>query len=117
MISPQYGRPMSPTESIASLQATGRTSGADSQLNPTPVESHQAWQFQLGSLQECICELLIKNQQLRVALKELKATLSEDVDGYGVQKKLARPGVFLALLTPALLSEPSCLLGGEAEQI
>ena len=86
MISPSYGRPMSPAESIASLQATGRTSGAGSQLNPTPEESHQAWQFRLGNLQECICELLIKNQQLRMALRELKATLSEDVDGYGVRK-------------------------------
>jgi hypothetical protein len=73
-------------ESIASLQATGITSGAGSQLNPTPEESRQAWQFRLENLQECICELLIKNQQLRMALRELKATLSEDVDGYGVRK-------------------------------
>jgi len=86
MISPPYRRPMSPAESIASLQATGRTSGDGSQFNPTSEESHQAWQFRLGNLQECICELLIKNQQLRMALKELKATLSEDVDGYGVRK-------------------------------
>src|SRR5258708_31670258 len=86
MISPPYGIPMSPAESIASLQAPGRTSGAGSQLNPTPEESHQAWQFQLGNLQECICELLIKNQQLRMALRELKATLSEDVDGSGVRE-------------------------------
>jgi hypothetical protein len=86
MISLPYGRPMSPAEPIASLQATGRTSGAGSQLNPIPEESHQAWQFQLWSLQECICELLIKNQQLRMALRELKATLSDDVDGYGVRK-------------------------------
>jgi hypothetical protein len=86
MISHPYGRPMSPAEPIASLQATGRTSGAGSQLTPTPEESHQAWRFQLGNLQECICELLIKNQQLRMALRELKATLSDDVDGYGVWK-------------------------------
>jgi hypothetical protein len=86
MISQPYGRPMSPAEPIASLQSTGRTSGAGSQLNPTPEESHQACQCRLGNLQECICELLIKNQQLRMALRELKARLSEDVDGSGVRK-------------------------------
>src|SRR5689334_6685204 len=85
MISLPYGRPMSSAEPIVSLQATGRTSGAGSQLNPTPEESHQAWQCQLGNLQQCICELLIKNQQLRMALRELKATLSEDVNGCGFQ--------------------------------
>jgi hypothetical protein len=83
MISLPYGIPMSPAEPIASLQAAGRTSGAGSQLNPTPEESQQAWQCRLGNLQEFICELLIKNQQLRMALRELKATLSEDVDGCG----------------------------------
>jgi len=77
---------MSSAEPIASLQATGRTSGAGSQLNPTLEESHQAWQLQLGNLQECICELLIKKQQLRMALRELKATLSVDGDGYGFWK-------------------------------
>ena len=86
MISLPYGRPMSSAEPIAPLQAPGRTSGSGSQLNPTPEESYQAWQFQLWSLQECICELLIKNQQLRMALRELKSTLSEGVDSDGVRK-------------------------------
>lgn len=33
----------------------------------------QEWQDQLTSLQQWVCELLIKNQQLRMALMEMKA--------------------------------------------
>jgi len=33
----------------------------------------EEWQIRLQSLQDWICELLIKNQQLRIALVEAKA--------------------------------------------
>ena len=33
----------------------------------------QEWQDELRSLQQWVCELLIKNQQLRMALMEMKA--------------------------------------------
>jgi hypothetical protein len=35
-------------------------------------DSHEEWQKQLRSLQELICELLVKNQKLRWALMEMK---------------------------------------------
>lgn len=36
-------------------------------------DTRQEWQDQLTSLQQWVCELLIKNQQLRMALMEMKA--------------------------------------------
>jgi hypothetical protein len=35
-------------------------------------DSHEEWQSRLRSPQQLICELLIKNQQLRWALTEMK---------------------------------------------
>jgi hypothetical protein len=39
------------------------------------------WQIRLRGLQECICELLIKNQQLRMTLIEMKTREPGDRDG------------------------------------
>jgi hypothetical protein len=44
-------------------------------------ESHEEWQSQLQSLQQLICELLVKNQQLRSALMEAKELEVRDSEG------------------------------------
>ena len=36
-------------------------------------DSHEEWQSRIRSMQQLICELLVKNQQLRWALMEMKA--------------------------------------------
>jgi len=41
----------------------------------------EEWQARLQGLQEWICELLIKNQQLRMALMEMKARGPGDDNG------------------------------------
>jgi hypothetical protein len=49
---------------------------ADSVGFPIDAEQQGAqdvWQIRLCSLQQWVCELLIKNQQLRMALTEVKA--------------------------------------------
>jgi len=39
-----------------------------------PLEDPQGhWNIRMQNLQDCVCELLIKNQQLRMALMEMKA--------------------------------------------
>ena len=43
-------------------------------------DSQEEWQMRLRSLQEWICQLLIKNQQLRMALMEVKAKEARCVD-------------------------------------
>jgi hypothetical protein len=39
-------------------------------------DSHEEWQSRIRSMQQLICELLVKNQQLRWALMEMKALKS-----------------------------------------
>ncbi len=41
---------------------------------------HDEWQCRLRSLQEWICQLLIKNQQLRMALMEAQAKKTREAD-------------------------------------
>lgn len=41
---------------------------------------HEEWQCRLRSLQEWICQLLIKNQQLRMALMEAQAKKTREPD-------------------------------------
>jgi hypothetical protein len=54
-------------------------------LTEFPVEALQEdWQIRLRRLEERICELLIKNHQLRMALMEAKAMVPEDDDGRNV---------------------------------
>jgi len=43
----------------------------------------QAWHGHLESLQQCLCELLLKNQQLRMALKAVNGAQRGDPDGGG----------------------------------
>jgi hypothetical protein len=41
---------------------------------------HEEWQTRLRSMQEWICQLLIKNQQLRMALMEAQAKKTRELD-------------------------------------
>lgn len=41
---------------------------------------HNEWQCRLRSLQEWVCQLLIKNQQLRMALMEAQARRTREAD-------------------------------------
>jgi hypothetical protein len=45
---------------------------ADRVRNPAAEDSQEEWQTRLRSLEQWICELLIKNQQLRWALMEME---------------------------------------------
>ncbi len=58
---------------IAAMRRAVMTA-SDGFLSELMIEDPQEeWQVRLRSLQEWICELLIKNQQLRIALMETKA--------------------------------------------
>ncbi len=46
----------------------------------------QEHQMRISSLQQYVCELLLRNQQLRMALIELTATGSEDAGGGHAQR-------------------------------
>jgi hypothetical protein len=48
------------------------TVAVDCVRNPEAEDSQQEWQTRLRSLEQWICELLIKNQQLRWALMEIE---------------------------------------------
>jgi hypothetical protein len=44
-------------------------------------KTQEEWQLHLCSLQEFICDLLITNQRLRMALMEIEKTYRRDSDG------------------------------------
>ena len=48
-------------------------------------DSLEEWQSQLRGLQQWLCELLIVNQQLRWALKDMKQVESTETEGRKVQ--------------------------------
>jgi hypothetical protein len=45
-------------------------------------EQEKEWESHLTSLQQCICELLVKNQKLRDSLMSAKERNEELGDGY-----------------------------------
>jgi len=47
-----------------------------------PAQGSEEWQKLLNSLQQWVCELLIKNQELRMALESAAAQAKEKRDGY-----------------------------------
>jgi hypothetical protein len=57
---------------VNSVKRTAVTLPVDRVSNFARDSSHEEWQSRLRTLQQCICELLIKNQQLRWALIEMK---------------------------------------------
>lgn len=56
---------------IAQKQTTERALGDRHGHEEWTQGIEQAWRGHLESLQECLCELLLKNQQLRMALTEV----------------------------------------------
>ncbi len=67
---------MTPSQSIGSaLTQTGNGS-----WDPLPDGSHNDWQRRVYILQQCVCDLLIKNQQLRIALMELQAKQTQGTE-------------------------------------
>ena len=75
---------LGPPPQLGSQMPAGQTDFAVSTdlLSDQVSEALRAqWQAQLLSLQGCICELLIKNQQLRMTVMEMRAKKQEDESG------------------------------------
>ena len=66
------GIPFSQDAPVNSATRATVTVSVDRVLNPAAEDSQEEWQTQLRSLEQWICELLIKNQQLRWALMEME---------------------------------------------
>lgn len=66
------GIPFSQEASVKSVKCTAVAVPVGHLSNLASEDLHEEWQSQLRSLQKWICELLIKNQQLRLALMEMK---------------------------------------------
>jgi hypothetical protein len=58
--------PVNAGRRAAAVVPVGRVS------NSATGDSHEEWQSRLRSLQQLICELLVKNQRLRWALMEIE---------------------------------------------
>jgi hypothetical protein len=88
MTGPPGGGPPPHAASIAAVQRPGTIASVGSPVSVVaPPEwtmegLPEEWQVRFRSLREWICQLLIKNQQLRMALMEMKAREPED-DGSG----------------------------------
>ena len=81
MIVPQPGNPFTQGHSTPPIQDAMITPQGSCQAE-SPVEGLQDdWRIRLRNLQEWICELLIKNQQLRMALIDTEARALEYDDG------------------------------------
>jgi hypothetical protein len=83
MISSPLGEPVGPTQADTTTSsphpALSDSNRVLSRLNAETPQ--QEYQLQMSTLQYCICELLIKNQQLRLALMEMKAKGQGDDNG------------------------------------
>ena len=66
------GIPFSPDAPVNSATHATVTVPVDRAGNPAAEDSQEEWQTRLQSLEQWICELLIKNQQLRWALMEME---------------------------------------------
>ena len=71
---------------------------------------HADWERQVQSLRQLICELLVKNQQLRWALMEMKAHELRDKEGPAKHKSSKQP-----LEESVTTSEGACFLKSTAE--
>jgi hypothetical protein len=61
---------------VSSAKRATVTVPVDRVRNPAAEDSLEEWQTRLRSLEQWICELLIKNQQLRWALMEMEQLTS-----------------------------------------
>jgi hypothetical protein len=66
------GIPFSQDALANSAKRATVTVTVDRVRNPAAEDSQEEWQTRLRSLEQWICELLIKNQQLRWALMEME---------------------------------------------
>jgi hypothetical protein len=66
------GIPFSQDAPVNSAKRATVTVAVDRVRNPAAEDSQDEWQTRLRSLEQWICELLIKNQQLRWALMEME---------------------------------------------
>jgi hypothetical protein len=78
---PPPGKPFSQVEPIAPMQRTVATASTGFPAEPPIEGSQEERQIRLEGLQEWIRELLLKNQQLRMALLEMGASEPGDGDG------------------------------------
>jgi hypothetical protein len=66
--------PLPRTGRIAPVQCALVATSAGSSSESGKESARDEWQRQSQSLQQLICELLIRNQQLRMTLMEMKAS-------------------------------------------
>jgi hypothetical protein len=78
------GIPVSQDAPANSVKRTAVAISVDRVSNIAPEDSHEVWQSRLQSLQQCICELLIKNQQLRCAFMETREREPRETEGPNV---------------------------------
>jgi len=90
MTGPPGGGPLPFAESVAAVQrlrtiaSVGSPVSVDSAPEWTMEDLPEEWQFRFQSLQDWVGQLLIKNQQLRMVLIEIKARDSGDRDDHSV---------------------------------
>ena len=66
------------SHSIVAAQHLIRASGIEVKQEQANEKGEEEWQVRLRALQDCICELLVKNQQLRTELESVTANLSTE---------------------------------------
>lgn len=78
---PIYRDPLPQVDPETPTEQTDAADLTDLLSNQFLEFTRERWQEKLLGLQEWVCELLIKNQQLRMTLSEMKARQQEDADG------------------------------------
>ena len=68
------------SHTIVAAQHLIRASGIEVKQEQANEKGEEEWQVRLRALQDCICELLVKNQQLRTTLASVMANLSTEKD-------------------------------------
>ena len=96
--------PVNSVKHKAAAVALGRVS------NLAAEALHHDWEGQVQSLRQLICELLVKNQQLRWALMEMKEHELRDKEGPSRHKSSKQP-----LEESVTRSEGRCFLKSTAE--
>ena len=66
------------SHTIVAAQHLIRASGIEVKQEQANEKGEEEWQVRLRALQDCICELLVKNQQLRTELESVTANLSTE---------------------------------------
>jgi hypothetical protein len=77
-----YSKSVDAIQLLRAIASVGSPVFVDSAAEWTMEDLPEEWRIRFHSLQDRICELLIKNQQLRMALIEIKARESVDCDGH-----------------------------------